>query len=90
MQIPEDVPRRPRGSRSSNIQNPPSISAISNVVGVENLSATASTALIFLRPSYHCVDKTRTIRSKNPGDAHHEIPILRSQHIFSPASFDSP
>src|SRR5205807_9188830 len=40
-------------------------------------------ALVFLCLLDHCVDKTGTIRPKNPGNAHHEIPILayRSQHI---------
>ena len=38
--------------------------------------------LVFLCLLDHCVDKTGTIRAKNPGNAHHEIPILRSQHIF--------
>src|SRR5207249_1585697 len=36
---------------------------------------------IFLGSLDHPVDKTRSVRTKDPGDAHNEMPVLRSEHI---------
>src|SRR5437899_11395065 len=37
---------------------------------------------IFLRPLDHSVNETRTVRSKNPRDAHDEMPILHGKYIL--------